>query len=73
MNHIDRLSVIVDRLEGLVFRLENPDSCANSSREMRFRNMLLETIQILEATKQAFHSKQLKQLRERVEEVLNEK
>ena len=68
MNQTDRLATMVDRLDTLISRLEKNSSV----REIRLRQALHETVKTLETTKKAFHSKQLKQLRERVEAALNE-
>lgn len=39
-------------------------------RERRFRQILQQTVEVLEQTRRSFRSKQLKQLREEIESVL---
>ena len=61
---------VTDRLEGLITRLE-ASLQQRSRREDAYRRMLQETVFVLLATKDAFRSQQLKQLRERIERVLH--
>lgn len=65
----DKVDLILERLEALADQIEfNTDR----SLEDKYREALKDAAKTLEATKNAFKSKQLKQLRERIEAVLNE-
>lgn len=66
----DKFDTALNRLEYLIERFEN-ESKENTS-EKKYRAALKDAVDTLEATKQAFKSKQLKALRERIEAVLNE-
>jgi len=60
----------VDRLEGLITRLESMVQHEDHCREKRYRQALLGAVSVLITTKNSFHSRQLKQLRENLEAAL---
>ncbi|MBI1389041.1 MAG: hypothetical protein GC154_11390 [bacterium] len=75
---LDRLSDSVSRLENAIERLdEGPSSPAagdleEPSREASYRRTLEEAAAALEKTKRSFRSKQLMELRQKIEEVLKQ-
>lgn len=64
------LQEVIDRLEGLIARLESLVENTKDRHEHEYRRMLQETAAVLLATKGSFHSRRLKQLRERIEAFL---
>jgi ElaB/YqjD/DUF883 family membrane-anchored ribosome-binding protein len=64
------ISEVADRLERTIARLEALINHTAASREEQYRKMLEETATILLSTKGSFRSRQLKQLRERIQSVL---
>lgn len=66
----DKFDTALNRLEYLVERFESGSK--ESSSVKKYRAALRDAVDTLEATKQAFKSKQLKALRERIEAVLDE-
>lgn len=63
----DKLELILQRLDSISHQVERQNE---KSLEDEYREVLLDTARTLEATKHAFKSKQLKELRERIESVL---
>jgi predicted RNase H-like nuclease len=64
------LEELVERFERLAVRLEACSSREALEREAVYRSALQEAVEVLRQTKGAFRSKQLKQLRERIEGLL---
>jgi hypothetical protein len=64
------LEALVERFERLAVRLEACSSREAREREAAYRSALQEAVEVLRQTKGAFRSKQLKQLRERIESLL---
>lgn len=64
------LEEIVERFERLAVRLEACSERERPERERVYRDALQEAVEVLRQTKGAFRSKQLKQLRERIEVLL---
>ncbi len=67
----ERHSQELERLEHLVDRLENAVVIPANRRAEMYREALEDTVKILLQTKNAFRSKQLQELRERIERVLD--
>lgn len=67
---IDRLDLLLNRFENLLSRFENSNRKIEESLEQEYEIALKDAVGVLDATKQTFKSKQLKELRERIETVL---
>lgn len=67
---IGRLDEFLDRFENLLSRFESNSRKIEESVVQEYENALKDAVSVLDATKQTFKSKQLKELRERIEAVL---
>lgn len=67
---IARLDGILERFENLLSQSESRYLKVEPALLKEYENALKDAVNVLDATKQTFKSKQLKELRERIEEVL---
>jgi hypothetical protein len=67
---VEKFNQLLQRLEGLVERLEKSSGGESDRRVHLYEQTLREAVEVLEKTKHAFHSKQLKHLREQLMIVL---
>jgi len=76
---VTRLEALTAKLEGVVTAAHTPvpqpaaRTNQEAPREAEYRQALRDTVAVLEATRTSFRSKQLKLLRERIEDVLKPK
>ena len=69
---ISRLDELLNRFENELNRFEGSSLKSAESLIHEYENALKDAVSVLDATKQTFKSKQLKELRERIEAVLQQ-
>lgn len=72
-NMITQLNESLNRFEGLLNRLEGYNPSLDHFQTVEYEKALKDAVCVLDATKNSFKSKQLKELRERLEAVLESK
>ncbi len=72
MNKQQKIETIVTRLERVAQIFETTIQVRDQHKTICYRNELENVVDVLKSTKSSFHSKQLKELRERIEKILNQ-
>lgn len=69
---LERIDRLIQRIESLETLFEGFKEKSVSKSETVYRQTLIETVEVLVKTKGAFQSKTLKNLREKIEQILRE-
>ncbi|MBN2326057.1 MAG: hypothetical protein JXR73_02810 [Candidatus Omnitrophica bacterium] len=72
MGNAKEIDSVLSRLETAAEKIESSLAADHQKKAERYRRELKNVVEVLEQTKGAFRSKQLKNLRERIEDVLQQ-